>query len=437
MLGLCRGALPLGVAAILLGAPAGGSAQGLTLATAIRLADRHNEVPRIASARVTRARAMRREAYAALLPVLAGQGSYRRRAREVVREVAGTDVVISRNDAFSASARADIAIVDPTAFPRIAAAAHALDAAELDGREARRRLWLDVGEAFFSVLAAEQILVAAERRVEVAGVEAGAAARRLEVGLGDRNALTRAELEHAAARLAAVQTDNAVTRTRLALELLMGADVPAELVAPDAPVVEQLPYEAIVRDALEVRDDLRALRASVAAADALQDEPWTRLLPRLDGSAVFTWTNESGFSGNDTDWTIAITATWIAYDGGVRYAQASAREAELRELSLAADALLREVRIDVRTALADLASAAAAVEAAQARVDAADRNLSEVRARFEQGLADALAMADASEQAFLAAAALAGERLSLRLAELGLLRASGRWPSRPDAPEVG
>ena len=421
-------------AAVVLLAVVAGSAgvvqgQGLTLEEAIRRADRHSEVPRIVAARVDRARAVRRQAYAALLPVLAASGTYRRRANEVVRDVAGSDVVIQRNDAFSAAARADLAILDPTAFPRIAAAGYALDAAEHDAREARRLLWLDVAEAFYAILAAEQIRAAAGRRVEVADVETRAAARRLEVGLGDRNAVTRAELELTTARLEAVQATNAVTQARLSLELLMASDVPQELSASDAPVVEQLPEERLVREALRVRDDLRALRANVAAADALEDEPWLSLLPRLDGNAVYTWTNESGFSGNETDWTIALTATWIAYDGGVRYAQMGARDAELRELSLAVDALERQVRIEVRAALAELATAAAAVEVAQARVVAADRNLEEVRARFERGLADVLAMADASEQAFLAAAELAGQKLALRLAEIDLMRASG---DRPD-----
>ena len=428
---LCRTSTRAAVVflAVVAGSAGVAEAQGLTLEEAIRRADRHSEVPRIVVARVDRARAVRREAYAALLPVLAASGTYRRRANEVVRDVAGSDVVIQRNDAFSAAARADIALLDPTAFPRIAAAGHALDAAEHDAREARRLLWLDVAEAFFAVLATEQIHAAAERRVEVADVETRAAARRLEVGLGDRNAVTRAELELATARLEAVQGANAVTQARLSLELVMAADVPPELSASDAPVVEQLPEARIVREALSVRDDLRALRANVAAADALQDEPWLSLLPRLDGSAVYTWTNESGFSGNDTDWTVALTATWIAYDGGVRYAQMGARDAELRELMLSVDSLERQVRIEVRAALADLATATAAVDVAAARVVAADRNLEEVRARFERGLADVLAMADASEQAFTAAADLAGQKLALRLAEIDLLRASGRPPS--------
>jgi outer membrane protein TolC len=209
--------------------------------------------------------------------------------------------------------------------------------------------------------------------------------------------------------------------------------VPAELSASDVPVVEQLPEERLVRDALRLRDDLRSLRASASAANALEDEPWLSLLPRLDGNAMYTWTNESGFSGNETDWTVALTATWIAYDGGVRYAQMGARDAELRELMLSVDALERQVGIEVRAALADLASATAAVDVAATRVTAADRNLEEVRARFERGLADVLSMADASEQAFLAAADHAGQKLALRLAEIDLLRATG---ARPDVEGV-
>jgi len=98
----------------------------------------------------------------------------------------------------------------------------------------------------------------------------------------------------------------------------------------------------------------------------------------------------------------------------------------MQELQLEVDTLGRQVRFEIRTALADLATASSAVDVAQARREAAERNLDEVRARFDSGLADALAMADATEQAYLAATEVAGQRLSLRLAELALLRATGQ-----------
>lgn len=415
-------------------ASAPAAAQGFTLVDAVRLAERHNEIPRIAAQRVAQARAARRETYAALLPTLLLSSGYRHGTRTIVSTAAGLAENRGR-DTFTATGRLDVALLDATAFPRIAAAAHALEAERHDALEARRSLHLDVAEAFFAVLAAEQVVRAAEQRVEVASIEARAAGRRLEAGLVGRNDLTRAELEREAARLAALDAANGLVQARLALGFLIGAEVPAQLVTPQGPLLMQLPERALTAEALEARQDARALQARIDAAGALVDEPFLGLVPRLDASGIATYNDALGSDDQRTDWTIALTATWIAYDGGARYARAAARAAALRELQLGLDTLGRQVRFEIRAALADLATGSDAIEVAQARLLAAERNLEEVRARFERGLSDALAMADASEQAYLAAAELAGQRLSLRLSELDLLRATGRWPARaPGGP---
>jgi outer membrane protein TolC len=403
-------------------------AQDLTLARALALADASYEAPAIARAQVARARAARRRVYADLLPTLSLSGTYRRRAREVVREVSGTSVVVQRHDAFAGLASADLTLLDPTIFPRIVAASHAVDAAELEAENVRRLLWLDVAEAFFTVLASVEVLDAARERVNVADIEARAAAARLEAGLVNRNEVTRADLELGSARLELLRAENALLQARLGLGFLMGANPARTLVAPEGPIVEELPARALVRDAIAIRADLRARRARVSEASALEYEPWLRIAPRVDASADATITNESGLSGNETDWTLAITASWIVYDGGVRYADAAERSADLEALRLEAGALERQIALDVRLALADLSTSTAGVALAEERVRAADLNIDEVRQRFERGLVDALVMADATEQRYIASADLAGQRLSLRLAELDLLRATGRWP---------
>jgi outer membrane protein TolC len=410
--------------------PSAVQGQDLTLARALELADASYETPSIARAQVARARAARRRVYADLLPTLSLSGTYRRRAREVVREVSGASVVVQRQDAFSGGASADLTILDPTVFPRIVAASHAVDAAEHDAEDVRRTLWLDVAEAFFTVIASAGVLDAARERVTVADIEARAAAARLQAGLVNRNEVTRADLELGTARLELLRAENALLRARLALGFLIGTRPSRTLVEPEGPIVEVLPARQLVRDAISIRSDLRARRARVSEASALEVEPWLRIAPRLDATADASITNESGLRGDDTDWTLAITATWIVYDGGVRYADAAARSADLDALRLEADALERRIALEVRTALADLATATASVALAEERVRAADLNIDEVRQRFERGLVDALAMADATEQRYVAAADLAGQRLSLRLAELDLLRATGRWPAR-------
>lgn len=415
------------LAALLALHPLVADAQGLSLEAALRAADRRNERPRIAARVVEQARAARRQAYGLLLPVASLSGTYRRRARETVREIGGSTVVLQRHDALSAAARVDVPLLDPTAFPRIAAAGHGVDAAEADADATRLGLWLDVAEAFFTAIASQRVAAAAERRIELAELAARSARARLEAGLVGRNVATRADLELAEARVEATRAQNAVDLSKLSLGYLIASDVPDRLDAPDGPIVAHLPESALVRRALSLRPDVRALTSRVALADALEDEPWLEHVPRVDANGVATWTNESGFSGNETDWTIAVTATWVAYDG-VRYGRAAERRARREELALELDALRRQVRLAIRTALVGLASEAQALEQARARAEVAESNRAEVQARFDAGLVDALTLADSTQETFDAEADVARQELALRLAELSLMRAIGEWP---------
>ncbi|MEC8050609.1 MAG: hypothetical protein VX210_07425 [Myxococcota bacterium] len=53
---------------------------------------------------------------------------------------------------------------------------------------------------------------------------------------------------------------------------------------------------------------------------------------------------------------------------------------------------------------------------------------------FEHGLATALERVDAIANTFSAQASLVGRNLEVRLAELALLQALGRWPTGGAAP---
>src|SRR5687768_14098934 len=70
------------------------SASPLTLPEALALAARHNELAGIAQARVDRARALRREAYATLWPEVNVSGTFTRRSEEVTRTIDDEEVVV-------------------------------------------------------------------------------------------------------------------------------------------------------------------------------------------------------------------------------------------------------------------------------------------------------------------------------------------------------
>ena len=408
----------------------------LTLQEALDLAARNNETAGIAQARLDRAKALRREAYATLLPDVTVTGTYTRRAREVTRDIDGESVVIQARDALAGNATVDLSLFDARTFPVARAATRSLHAQEFESFDLRRALAFDVAESYFAVLSAERLRDAATRRIGVAEATVGDAQTKLQAGLASRNELTRVELELATAQLARTEAENSVRTNRLLLGFLIGAPSDRPLAEPEPSLLAATPEE-FEREAERLRPDLQAAALRAEALRLLAQEPLLRILPTLDLQGIYRGTNEAGLSGNDTDWNVAATLTWKVFDGGVRYAQAAARRAEYREASLATDQLRRLIGLELRTARADLDTARAALKQAQVRARVAEQNAEEVRVRFGEGLATGLEQADAVVSAFEAEAELARQRFALRLAELSLLQAVGRWPSpSPPPPPV-
>lgn len=435
-----RGVLALAIS-VLVG-PASSRAQQpaaapLTLAEALALAARNNERSGIAAARLDRARALRRQAYATLLPDVNVSGTFTRRSEEVTRTIDDDEVVVQALNALSGVATVDATLLDVRAFPLARSASRNLEAQENASEEIRRALAYEVAETFFGVLSAERLRGAASRRIEVAQATVSDARIRLEAGLASSNDLTRSELELATARLSLTQAESLVRTTRLSLGFLIGAPAERPLAEPGAEPTDG-DAEALERMALESRADLRELTLRAEALRLLALEPKLRFVPTLTLRGTYRGTNEAGLSGRETDWNLAALFSWEVFDGGVRYAEAAAREAEHREALLAADALRRQIGLEVRTARTDLETARAALDQAEVRARVAEQNAREVRVRYSEGLATALEQADATASAFEASAELARQRFALGVARLSLSQALGRWPAgaapTPESP---
>lgn len=410
------------------------SAAPLTLAEALTLAMKQTEVPRVAAARIDRARAARREARSLIFPSLTLSGTYKR-APEVAFSSGGAEQrIIQRANGLDGAAVLESRLFDANVFTGIERVDKSADAAELDARELVRVYAFDVAESFFAVLGAAQVVGAAEQRLRIATQSLEDAKGRLSAGLVEQSVVTRAELEESRSKVALTQSRGGHEQATLSLAYLVGVPIDRPLAEP--PELPEPPgsVDALADAAPNARADVQAAKLRVEAAEIAEREPWLRILPTLGLRAQSTATNAGGFIGT-TNWNIAATLTWVLFDGGLRYAQAAARVAETAEASATTDALVRRVARDVRLARARLAAASEALKESEVQTTLARRNADEVRARFVRGFASALEQADAASSAFIAAADLAQARFSVRTAQLALLEALGRWPQ--DVPLSG
>ena len=403
----------------------------LSLEAAISQARARNETVAIAAARLDRAQAISRQAYATLVPGITLTGTYTRRQAEVTRLVNGEELTIQARDGLQAIALAEATLFDARAFPLVRSARRAEEAQALESSELVRGLEFEVAQAYFAVLSTQRLVEAARRRIEVAEATVSDADIRRDAGLAALNDVTRTRLEEATARLTLTEAETAVRNTRYLLSFLIGESgaVTSELVEPTASAA--LPAS----DLATLTATARAGRADLAALFKRAESDRQRALfprlgfvPSLDGRGTYRWTNEAGLSGNEETFDMSAVLTWELFDGGERAGLAEQFDAEARETALAATALERRIALEVSDALADVTTATAALGQAEAQAEVAEQNAVEVRERFRYGLASALESADAAVAQFEAEAERERQRFALRLAELELRRALGQAP---------
>lgn len=402
-------------------------ADDLSLQSVVELSLSRNERAEIAEQNVISAEAAVSKARAAFLP------SITLSANETLRpqEVDNNGRVALRSNAASAALTVSQTLLNAGAFPLYSAAKHSYDSARFNHDDQRRQLAFDAARAFFSVVAQQRVLKAANSRRDLAAATLNDTQVRASSGLVSSNDVTRSEIERASAEQSTINANNSLQAARFNLEYLIAAplEIETDLAAPTqtlAPVSQSL--AGLVNLAIATRPDLAALRANAASASALAEEPGLRFVPTLGASAQARTQDQAIVGDRYVDTTLTINFNWQIWDGGSRSADSSSRNAAHRAAELQLRSLARRVETDVRVAVAELSAARAALIAAQQGQDAARRSEEETSVLYKQGLAKAIELVNGNSSKFDAEVAVAAAELNVRQAELDLRSALGLFP---------
>lgn len=415
----------LGCAVLLLASNA--AADDLSLQSVVKLALTRNERAEIADESVISADAAVTKARAAFLPTVTLS------ANETLRpqEVDSNGRVALRSNAASAALTVSQTLLNAGAFPLYSAAKHSYDSARFSHDDTRRQLAFDAARSFFSVVAQQRVLKAANSRRDLALATLKDTQVRASSGLVSSNDVTRSEIESASADQSTINAANSLQAARFNLEYLIAApiEIDADLAAPTqtlAPTNQSL--AGLVNLAIATRPDLAALRASAASASALAEEPGLRFVPTLSAQAQARTQDQAIVGDRYIDTTLTLNFNWQIWDGGSRSADATSRNAAHRIAELQLRSLARRVETDVRVAIAELTAARAALVAAEQGQDAARRSEEETSVLYKQGLAKAIELVSGNSSKFDAEVAVAAAELNVRQAELDLRAALGLFP---------
>jgi outer membrane protein TolC len=397
------------------------SAQELTLNEVVRLSLARNERSKIASLSVTSADASLRRARAAFMPTVSlGAG-------ETFRPyTAGTNL---RSTSASGSLTVNQPLVTVTAFPLYAGAKHSFLAAQHTELDQRQQLASDAAQAFFAVIAQQRIAIAAQNRLERADASLADTRARAQAELVSSNDVTRSVIEHASSVQSVASAEASLAQARVTLGNILDVEVADDLVAPSADLAPfGLDEPELMRLAIAQRPDLKASNESLAAAQALADEPGLRFVPSLTASGQARVADQPIAGPRYIDETVALNLNWSIWDAGVRSADSDSRNAAAQTSEFQRRALVRQIRLQVRQAVIGLVASRSSLVAAQDGLTAAQQNVQETDVLYKQGLAKAIELVDANASRFDAEVALAAAQLDLRRSEIDLRNALGLFP---------
>lgn len=396
----------------------------LSLEEAVRRALRHNVNAQVAAQEIRRAEGIVKEARSPALPQLTGNATGTR--LDADRRLASGALVAGR-DQLSANLQLSLPIFAPQRWLAWAHASEQVDVARASAEDVARGVAVSTARAYLGVMAQHRLIQINTQARDVARVHLEDAKARFEVGTGNRLDQVRAgqELATDEANLASARVN--LARSMEALAALLGEDQPVDateqIALPPAPVPE-----IVLKDAEELRADLRAQRQRTEAARKVLRDSWADYLPLLTAVAQPFYQNPPTLTQPQTGWQAQLVLTLPLYDGGARYGLQRERSALYEEAKAQLDQALRQARADVRLAFEEVRRADESLGSAREAARLAREALDMTVLAYREGATNDLEVVDAERRARDADTAVLAAEDASRQARIDLLAASGRFP---------
>lgn len=312
---------------------------------------------------------------------------------------------------------------------RIRQAGLAAEGAQQDRAFAEERAAAAAATAYVQLEEAREQVALLERSRGSVAAHRDLARAYAEQGLIVASEVLRAEVELARMEdlLAAARGLERVAEAGLAFQLGDGADAHYELLplaglpADPGPLADLLAAAAARADLTAARRRLEAGELE-AGAQRARSRPSVGLLARQD------WVDDRPLGSHGSSSSITALATWELWDGGRRRAAVAAAERDAAAGRAALALVEAGVRLEVRRAFEELASARARHATAVAAVAAAAESARIVEERFRAGVQKTLDVLDAATAAREAEARELASRAEAHLATAALALAAGRRP---------
>lgn len=399
------------------------TAQPLRFEEAVQQALTTHPALRSASADTARAEAQLEQARAGSLPLLGVNAvGTQLDANRVLN-----DRVIAGATQLSANVQLQVPLVAARSWANWRRADATTEAVKAGALDVRRQVAVGAARAWLVVLAQQRVVMAATRAVEVAGAHLQYAKDRRSAGLGSELDEIRAAQEVAVARQQRASATGTLRRLEEQLGVALGLDAAVSALDEEPGLdLGQNPD-----DAAAARTDVKAARARVDATKIGTSWDWSDYLPLITAVVQPGYQNPPTLTVPLWSFQAQLVLSLPLYDGGLRYGQQKERRALEEQAKAQLETVQRQASAEVRSALAQVSQADAALEAARDAAAQAKRTLELSQQALRAGASTNLEVVDAERRSRDAETSVALAEDASRQARLEVLAASGRFPVEP------
>lgn len=283
-------------------------------------------------------------------------------------------------------------LFDGTQASRVRAATLARDTAVLGASATRRELVLAATRAYGRVLTAAASRGAAAAALEAADEDKRRAAARRDAGLATDADVLAFDVHLAAMKSRVLQAEGDERVARATLNDAIGAPLDTEFVLDEVGALargflgEQPLASTLEREAILLRESARQAQLREALAAAGQAQARGAFLPQVVFQGGWEFDGED-WSGRERWWSAGVELRMNLFSGLADRARLRAAQSGVARARAEREQAENVVRLEVRTALAQLESARAREEVGRAAVAQAREAQRIIRERYDSGLA--------------------------------------------------
>lgn len=273
-----------------------------------------------------------------------------------------------------------------------AAAAHMHQAADAERMAAQNRLVAAVAETYYRWLQALSHIGVAEEGLESARTDERLGEARYQAEMAVRSDIARLKARTAEMEGQLMTAKINARRLQAALERLLARSIAAHEI-PDPSSSVPLPSleepgdgEALVKEAMEKRPEVSAVKAMIAAAFARVKSARGAFLPKVAATGQVEWDSEDLGEISDS-WMVGLQASLPLFEGGVTVARMREAKARLREMEAKGEEVALDIALEVRQAFLAVQEASQKIRVQDERRKWALQALEEIRHQYRNEVA--------------------------------------------------